>query len=270
MNRYPIRNLLSMVLVIFHAVMPGARAQSDGELARQLVNPFTDVVRLPLELGFDKRIGPARAGNAYSLNAQPLIPITLDRDWTLISRTILPVVEQTEVFPGAGRQFGLGDTLQSFFLSPRRLTEGGLAWGAGVAVLVPTARDDLLGGKKWGLGPTGGVFKDIGPWSLGLLANHIWSVAGSSNAERISSTFVQPALSYSVGDAWQVTLQSESNYAWRGRQWSVPVEANVAKLVKIGDRQINLEAGVHYWAISPAEGAKGWGWSFTVTWLFAK
>jgi hypothetical protein len=182
----------------------------------------------------------------------------------------LPVVSQSNVFPGAGSQFGLGDTLQRFFLSPRKLTAGGTAWGVGPAVLLPTATNDLLGSRQWGLGSTGGVFKDIGPWTVGVLANHIWSVAGSSGGGRISSTFLQPALSYTTSDTWSYTLQTEATYDWKGRQWSVPLEASVAKLVKIDGQQVNLEAGAHYWAINPATGPKGWGWSFTTTWLFPK
>jgi len=265
-----IHNVLLMAAFFFCVAVPGVRAQSDSELAQQLVNPFTTMVRVPMELSYDKRIGPVNSGKTYSLNVQPVIPMQLDQDWTIISRTILPIVVQREIFPGAGNQFGLGDTLQSFFLSPRKVAEDGAAWGVGPAVLLPTATGDLLGSKKWGLGPTGGVFKDIGPWTVGMLANHIWSVAGGGNGERISSTFLQPVLSYTTNDAWSCTLQTETTYDWKGRQWSVPLEASVAKLVRIGGQQLNLETGVHYWAANPETGPRGWGWSFTVTWLFPK
>jgi len=264
-----IQDVLLAVSVLFCAAAPSARAQSDSELAKQLINPFTNVVRVPMELSYDKRVGPVNAGKTHVLNIQPVIPMQLDQDWTIISRTILPVVAQRNIFPGAGSQFGLGDTLQSFFLSPRKLTAGGTAWGVGPAVLLPTATDDLLGSKKWGLGPTGGAFRDVGPWTVGMLANHIWSVA-KGNGERISSTFLQPTLSYTTSDAWSYTLQTEATYDWKDRQWSVPLKASVAKLVNIGGQQVNLEAGANYWTINPETGPKGWGWSFTVTLLFPK
>jgi hypothetical protein len=264
-----IYNLLAVAALLCVAT-PVARAQSDIDIAQQLLNPFTTVVRVPIELAYDKRIGPIGVGKAYSLNIQPVIPMPLDQDWTIISRTILPIVSQSNVFPGAGSQIGLGDTLQSFFLSPRKLTAGGIAWGVGPAVLLPTATNDLLGSKQWGLGPTGGVFKDIGSWTVGILANHIWSVAGSSNSGRISSTFLQPTLSYTTNDAWSYTVQTEATYDSKGKQWSVPLEVSVARLVKIGGQQVNLEAGTHYWAVNPEAGPKGWGLSFTVTLLFEK
>jgi len=248
--------------------VPLAKAGSESELAKDLLNPFTTLVRVPVQFGYDQRIGPESAGKLYSVNIQPVVPFALDADWTLISRTILTVTAQKDVEPGSGRQFGLGDTLQSFFISPRKLTSGGAAWGVGVAALVPTATDDMLGGKKWGLGPTAGLFRDIGPWTLGILANHIWSVAGSSSGASISSTFLQPALSYTTSDAWSFTLQTESTYDWRARQWSVPLEASVGKLTTFGKQQVSIEAGARYWVQAPESGPKGWGMFLTLSWLF--
>lgn len=40
---------------------------------------------------------------------------------------------------------GLGDITQSLFFSPKAPTSGGLIWGVGPALLLPTATDDLLG-----------------------------------------------------------------------------------------------------------------------------
>jgi hypothetical protein len=95
----------------------------------------------------------------------------------------------------------------------------------------------------------------------------VWSVAGSAS---ISASFLNPALSYTTPDDWSYTLQTEATYDWKGRQWSVPLEASVGRLVKIGGEQLNLEAGILYWSTSPDSGPKGWGWSLTVTWLLPK
>lgn len=251
------------------AAAPAARAQSEEALARQLVNPFTTLVRVPMQLGYDRRIGETSSGTAYSLNIQPLVPFAIDADWTVISRTILTVTTQKEVVAGEGRQSGLGDTLQSFFLAPRKLAGDSVAWGAGIAMLLPTATNDVLGAKKWGLGPTGGVFRDVGPWTIGILANHVWSVAGSGGST-VSSTFVQPAISYTTPDAWSYTLQSEASFDWRDRQWSTPIQASVGKLTTVGNQQMNFEGGVRYWALSPESGPKRWGIWLTVTLLFPK
>jgi hypothetical protein len=261
--------LALLVAGVLAVAAHGAVAQDREDLAKRLVNPFTTLIRVPIELDYDRKIGPADGGSAYSLVVQPVVPFTLDADWNLISRTIVTLAVQREIFPGSGRQGGLSDTLQSFFFSPRLETRGGTSWGVGPVFLLPTAADELLGSKKWGLGPTVGAFHDSGPWTVGILANHIWSVAGNGTTP-ISQTFLQPVLSYTTEDAWSYTLQTEATYYWRGRQWSVPLEASVAKLVKIGGRDVNFETGAHYWAANPESGPKGWGLSFTVTLLFPR
>jgi hypothetical protein len=251
------------------AVSVGAGAQTEDDLAGQVVNPFTSTVKVPVQISYDRKIGPESAGKSYTLAVQPLIPFTLDADWDLISRTVFLATAQKDVSPGAGSESGLEDTLQSFFISPRKASAGGVDWGLGAAVLLPTA-SDALGAKKWAIGPTGGVFRDSGPWTTGVLANHVWSVAGSSDGRSISSTFLQPIVSYTAGEAWTYTLQTEATYDWRVKQWSVPIEASVAKLARFGGEHVNLEAGVHYWAASPESGPKGWGFAFTTTLLFSK
>jgi hypothetical protein len=239
-------------------------AQSDVDLAKAVLNPFTTTLQVPVELDYNQKSGPAADGRVWSLAVQPIIPFKFDADWSIISRTVLTGASQRES-PDAGWQSDLGDTVQSFFLSPRRETRGGTYWGAGPVFLLPTG-SGALGAKKWGLGPTAGLFHDTGPWTLGILANHVWSVAGSGPA-KVSSTFLQPALSYTTADAWSYTLQTESTYDWVARQWSVPLEASLAKLVNIGGQQVNLEAGTRYWVANPSGAPRGWGLSFTATLL---
>lgn len=97
----------------------------------------------------------------YLLNVQPVIPVSLNAGWNLISRTIVPLVDQKDVFPVSGGQSGLGDILQSAFFSPTKPTAGGIIWSAGPVFLLPTATNSLLGGQKWGIGPTGVVLSQL-------------------------------------------------------------------------------------------------------------
>lgn len=51
---------------------------------------------------------------------QPVIPVSLNGDWNLVFRTIVPVVSQNNISPGSGSQTGLTDVVQSFFFSPTK------------------------------------------------------------------------------------------------------------------------------------------------------
>ena len=81
-------------------------------------------------------------------------------------------------------------------VSPKASTSSGIIWGFGPVFLLPTATDDQLGGEKWGIGPTGVALKQKGPWTVGMLANHIESVAGDDSRDDISATLLQPFVSY--------------------------------------------------------------------------
>ncbi len=242
---------------------------SSADLAKKLSNPIASLISVPFQLNYDHGYGPLD-GDKTTLNIQPVIPISLNADWNLISRTILPVTYQDDIAGPSGSQFGLGDVVQSFFLSPSKPTDGGLIWGAGPVFLIPTATDNLLGGEKWGAGPTVVALKQDGPWTYGVLANHIWSFAGNEDRNDISNTFLQPFLSYTTATAWTFALNTESTYDWKANEWSVPINLTVSKLVKVNEQPISLTAGLRYWAAAPDNGPEGLGVRLGLTFLFPK
>src|SRR5690606_28302800 len=131
----------------------------------------------PVQYNFDCCFGPADA-DRHLLNIQPVIPTKLDPNWNLIVRTILPVVYLESPERGVNSEFGLSDTLQSFFFSPSTSPDG-LTWGVGPAIQWPTGTDDLIDTGKWSAGPTAVVLKQQGGWTYGILAYHIWSFAAA-------------------------------------------------------------------------------------------
>ena len=165
----------------------GTDADEADQLAKQLSNPVSSLISVPFQANEDFNIGPAN-GTRFTLNIQPVIPISISKDWNLIVRTILPVISQTDVFGHSGTQSGLGNTTQSFFLSPKAPGPGGLIWGLGPVGYYPTATNSLLGPDKWGLGPTFVGLVQKGGWTVGILANQIWSVGGNNNEQNINAT----------------------------------------------------------------------------------
>src|SRR6266496_4573952 len=76
-----------------------------AELAKKLANPVASLISVPLQSNFDFRIGQSDEGWRYTLNIQPVIPISIGRDWNLIVRTIIPYIHQEDVFKGPARIF---------------------------------------------------------------------------------------------------------------------------------------------------------------------
>ena len=261
--------LLLAFCTLGQPALAGEQQGGDAGLAQELTNPLADLVTIPVQINYDGNIGQQDDGWKLQANIQPVIPFELSKDLTLLTRTILPVIYQDDIFPGEGSQFGLGDTSVSLFLAPKP-TPGGLIWGVGPILLLPTATDSLLGAKKWGAGPTAVALTMRGPWTVGALASHVWSFAGDKERIDISNSFMQPFVAYTMPSALTLSVQSETTYNWEIEKWSVPVNVAVAKLVRWGKLPVSLQAGVGYWLESPAPAAEGWRFRFQANFVLPK
>ncbi|TKB46384.1 transporter [Thalassotalea mangrovi] len=252
------------VPVLVHA------SPENEELAKKLSNPVASLISVPFQFNYDHNIGGRDDGDRYLTNIQPVIPISLNDDWNLISRTILPVVSQDDIFPGAGSQFGIGDVVQSFFFSPVRPTKSGWILGAGPVFLLPTGSDDLLTADKWGAGPTAVALRQDGQWTYGGLFNHIWSFAGEDDRADVNTTFMQPFISYTTKSAITYSLNSETTYNWEIKDWAVPVNFQVSKVAQLGGQTVSYGAGLRYHIASSNGGPEGFGVRLIFTLLFPK
>jgi hypothetical protein len=249
---------------------PG-QGDDTADLATKLSNPVASLISVPFQFNYDSSIGPDERGHRVGVNIQPVVPVSISDDWNMISRTILPVTSQSDILPGAGSQSGLGDITQSLFFSPKAPTASGVIWGVGPAFLLPTATDELLGAKKWGLGPTIVVLKQSRGFTFGFLTNQIWSIASVKNYRDrgpLSSLFLQPFVSYTTPTAWTYGVNAESSYDWHAHQAAVPLNLSVGKLVRFGKQPVSFTADVRYWVATNETSPHGWGYRFVMTFLF--
>jgi hypothetical protein len=261
---------VGVVFLLVVACFPGlSQAQDDTQLAQKSQNPVADLISVPLENDLNFGVGPGE-DLQYILQAQPVIPFQLTRDWNLISRTILPVVHQPELAPGFGNVSGLGDILQSLFLSPAR--PGQVIWGAGPILQFPSATDDALGQGKWGAGPTAVALTIRGPWLVGALVNNVWSFAGDDNRPDVNQMLIQPFVIYTFPGA--LSLESAPVIAadWkadRSNRWTVPLGGGVGKIVRLGKLPVGASVGAYYNVVRPDNAAK-WQLRIRIQLLFPR
>jgi len=238
-----------------------------AELAKKLANPVASLISVPFQANWDFGIGVNDA-TRFTLNVQPVIPVSLNDDWNLIVRTILPIIDAESPAPGIDDAFGLGDIVQSFFFSPKAPV-GGWILAAGPVMLWPTATDPQLGGEQWGAGPTALAMKQAGPWSYGVLVNHLWSYAGDDARDEVNATFIQPFVSYITSTKTTFTVNAENTYDWEHEQWNVPLNFVISQLFKVGKQPVQAFVGGRYYAESP-DGGPEWGVRVGFTLLFPK
>lgn len=247
-----------------------ARAQNADEMAKQVANPIASLTSVPVQFNDEYDAGVNGDGHRLRVNVQPVVPMSIGENWNLISRTIVPIIRQKDIFPGAGEQSGIGDATQSLFFSPKALTSGGWTWGVGPVFLLPTASDGLLGNERWGAGPTFVALRQTPTgWTYGVLINHIVSFAGDGQRADINATFTQPFVSKRIGPGRTVSMSVESTYDWERSAWNAPVNLGISQILPIGKQLVSLQLGGAYYVEAP-RGAPEWGARLTVTFLYPK
>jgi hypothetical protein len=184
----------------------GSAANSTEALQKATQNPVANLISVPLQDNMNFGVGPYN-GTQNVLNIQPVIPMHLTPNWNLINRVILPVAWQPYTGSNPANAslgtFGLGDLNPTVFLSPAH--PGKIIWGVGPAFVFPTATDPALGQGKWSIGPSFVVLAQPGHWTLGLLANNVWSFAGESNRPSVNQFLAQYFVNYNLSGGWYLT-----------------------------------------------------------------
>ena len=285
------RELFALLVMVFLLAALSTRAaepqqpskeDSEEELAKKTQNPVANLISVPLQNNFNFGAGVDHNKLLYILNIQPVIPIKLSEEWNLITRTIMPVINQPSLAPGAGTATGLGDINPTFFLSPGK--PGELIWGVGPTFTLPTATDRLLGNGVWSMGPAGVVLTMQGDWVFGALMNNQWSVGGWGD-KPVNAFLMQPFVNYNFAEGWYLTSAPILTANWKadkaGDVWTVPLGGGFGKLFKLGNLitalkdetigklPINTQLSAYGNVATPEAGPK-WQLRFQMQFLFPK
>ena len=257
------------LLVAMLASVPARADEALFELAKKTENPIADLATAPLLYNWDGRLGTDDRGTSNYLRFEPVVPLHLSPDWNLITRLYMPMIEQNDAVAEGGTQYGFSGVNLSFFASPTGPVSRGLSIGLGPLIGFP-ASSSALGSQRWSAGPTAAVmWQPEGPWSVGLLLRQFWSFGGSANDAPINEFYYQPMLSYTTKDAWTLGANMEATYLWTDDEGSAPINVSLTKLVRLGGMALSLGPGVRYWIENPDADAKGWGFRFEGTLVFA-
>jgi hypothetical protein len=262
-------NRISILLLLAIIATKYGYAQDDAaELAKKLANPIASLISVPLQNNLDHGIGSLR-GSRYTLNVQPVIPISLSKKLNMITRVIVPYMSQYNITKAGERQSGLSDIVASAFFSPAN-AKNGFTWGAGPVMLIPTGTNEYLTTKKFAIGPTVVGLKQSGGWTYGALWNQLWSVAGSSSRQDLSQMFVNPFVTYN----WKSGAGVSGSFEWTQNWvlgntilWFMP---SVSGLTSFGKQKVSLSIAPRYNIAAPTEVRGKFGLRGSVVLLFPK
>lgn len=222
-----------------------------GDLARATQNPVADLISLPLQNNLDYDIGPFSRAR-YTLNIQPVIPHPITSEWNLIARIIVPIIYQPDVTQVTDGTSGLGDFNPTLFVAPAR--SGRLIWGLGPTFLLPTATQQALGSGQWSAGPAGVALVQPHPWTIGVLAQNVWSFAGEDDRGDVNQFLLQYFVNFNLPQGWYLTSQPILTANWEaddGERWIVPFGGGIGKIFKLGAQAMNGQVAAYWNAVTP-------------------
>ncbi len=238
-------------------------------------NPISPFITVPFKTTFDQG---ATNGSATTLNIQPVFSISLNDEWNLFNRAVIPIARADGAIVGPGNPSpkssgsanGLGDISYALLFSPVHYEK--FLWGIGPTISMKTASSDQLGSGKWSTGIAGMVLTDTGWGNLLLRARQIWSFAGDADRKDVSQMLIEPIVTYRLNDGWHLFSDMIISANWKvdsSNRWIVPLGGGFGRKFKFGDQRIlsRIEA---YYNVERPEGAPDYSVSFTVQFVFPR
>jgi hypothetical protein len=247
-------------------VEPEPADESASELNRKLTNPVSTIWSLSNQFN-NFKLANGHWNNNW--NFQPVLPVSLTKDWNLITRMVMPFynIVPHETAPGEfERTAGLGDMILLELLSPANA--GNWVLGAGPTFIFPTATSKFTGQGKVQAGPSVVVGYLTKEFFLGLFPQQWFSIGGDPGRPDTSQLNLQPIATIFFGDGWSFGYSGNILANWKAPArdvWTVPLGAGIAKVVKLGRLPVKIELALQYMPVRPRSTGQEWNVQVQVT-----
>jgi hypothetical protein len=228
---------------------PGSPQAELLNLAKASQNPVADMNTIPVQ--FNWFTGGAYGNQTMSQTLiQPVLPLPINKDWNVVSRTVVPVVSIPT--PTEGKLSGIADIQEQLYFSPKN--SKGLIWGFGPIFSLPTTTVAPIATGQFAAGPTGVLLAMPGKFVTGIIMNQMWRIAGSSSTTAINQFYTQPFVNYNLKLGWSFSFAPVITANWSapsGQQWTVPIGLGISKIAVVGKQPLNLSAQYYHNMVRP-------------------
>ena len=243
-----------------------------ADLAKAAANPIANMISLPFQFNFNFGLGEHDRLQT-NLNLQPVLPFRMTKTWNVITRTIIPILQQPNLDSVAGSTYGIGNASFNAFFVPPVLGDGLFTYGFGPTLSFPTASRPELGGDALGIGPTIVFLFMPGHWVAGATAAMWWAYKEPHGAEAMKSFFAQYFITYNIKNGWFVnttpTITANFN-APEGEQWVVPTGAGFGKVQHFKHSAPMKFMLQYYYNVAPSTNSMKQNITFMIVFMFPK
>jgi hypothetical protein len=239
---------------------------SASELNRQLTNPVSSIWSIANQFN-NFELNNGHWNNNW--NFQPVLPVSLTKDWNLITRPVMPFynIVPHETAPGEfERAAGLGDLALLELLSPAH--SGNWVLGAGPTFIFPTATSHFTGQGKWQAGPSVVVGYLTKEFFIGVFPQQWWSIGGEHGRPDTNQMNLQPIAAIFFGQGWSIGYSGNILADWTAPSedvWTVPIGLALSKVVKFGRLPVKLQLAVQYMPVHPRISGQEWNVQVSIT-----
>jgi hypothetical protein len=240
--------------------------KSSSELNRELTNPVSSLWSIANQFN-NFELNNGHWNNNW--NFQPVLPLSLTKDWNLITRPVMPFYNIVPHPTESGeweRDAGLGDLALVELLSPAH--SGNWILGVGPTAIFPTATSVFTGQGKWQLGPTLVAGYLTKQYFIGVFPQQWWSIGGEHGKPDTNQMNLQPIATLFFPDGWSLGYSGNILANWNAPSedvWTVPIGLGLAKVVKFGRLPVKIQLAVQYMPVHPREFGQEWNVQVSIT-----